>query len=124
MNRLAAIPVEIRISAIVFAVAGPLSLVLHALLGSLGGQSGPLSLPLLFAGFEVAVAAALLLRVPASGVLAMGIAAAAALVQLVDLLNGGPWWTMIAFGLLAAAHIYVLVLLNTGPARGYRGGNT
>jgi hypothetical protein len=44
-----------------------------------------------------------------------------ALLHMVILLGDGPLWTRIVSGLLAAAQIYALVLLNTKPVREHFG---
>jgi hypothetical protein len=68
------------------------------------------------------VVAGLLVGLRASRYAGMVVVTLVALLDLLIALGGGPWWSRVLIGTLAATHIYVFVLLNTAPARRYLGG--
>jgi hypothetical protein len=65
------------------------------------------------------VCVGLLLRAPFVRVVAIVVAVVVAALYLLVALGDGPWWACLVSGLLAAGHVYVMVLVNTQPARQY-----
>jgi hypothetical protein len=115
-------PFEIRVTTLLIGTSAALFLLVGALRWAREGGADILLLPVVVAAVELAVAAGLLLGLRASRYAGMVVVALAALLDLLIALGGGPWWSRMVTGALAAAHIYVFVLLNTAPARHYLGG--
>lgn len=86
------------------------------------GDADVLKLPSFVALVELPIAACLLLGLRFAHYPAMAVFVLVALLHLVITLADGPVWARVASGVLAAAHIYGVVLLNTGPAREHLGG--
>ncbi|SEQ50786.1 hypothetical protein SAMN05216188_103268 [Lentzea xinjiangensis] len=115
-------PVEVRVASAVAFGGALVFLVVGLVLWRSTGDADVLKLPSFTAAVELAVAAALLLRMRVMHYPAMIVFILVALLHLVITLADGPAWTRAASGVLAAVHLYGVVLLNTGPAREHLGG--
>lgn len=107
---------EVRISALLVGGAGLVFLLESLFLLPVQG-TGILYLPLAVFALNAVTTWIILtgnrvLRAPALVVVVLGV-----LVHMVILLGGGPLWSRILSGVLAAASVYALVILNTKPVR-------
>ncbi|MGQ0841384.1 hypothetical protein [Actinokineospora sp.] len=113
-------PLEVRLAA---AIVGGAAVVFLALgFVRFAADPGVLRFPIGVVLVELAVVAALVVRLPFARGGAITVAVVATLVHTLIALGELPWWARTASGLLAAAHAYVVVLLMTRPAREYLGG--
>lgn len=116
-----ALPIE-TLMALLLIVGGALIFLAEGVVRWLvEGVSTDLTLPVVIAAFETAVAAAVLARVWAVRIIGVGVLAMVVLVHLLIALGGGPWWARAISGMLAMVGCYAVVLLNTGPMRDYLG---
>jgi len=115
-------PLEIRLIAVVFGVGGLLFVSGALVWAAVIQDFAVVTVPVADALVGLAAAACLvtglwLVRWPA-----MVWATLVAVVQAVLALGAAPVWLRALCGLLAVAHVYALVLLNTAPARAHLGG--
>jgi hypothetical protein len=78
-----------------------------------------LKLPVGVAIIALAVAVGVFARLRFARIVALVVVFAVAVVHLLIALADQPGWVRLVSGILAAAHVYVAVLLNTLPARQY-----
>ncbi|PRY42419.1 hypothetical protein [Umezawaea tangerina] len=114
-----AIPPEVLIAAVVAAGGALLFLLVGVLRWQLDGDSGWLRFPLVVAALELVVAAGLITGFRPSRITAVILFLLLALLHLLTTLNTGPVWARVIAGVLSAAHVYGVVLLNTNPALVY-----
>jgi hypothetical protein len=116
------VPPEVLVPIFV-AVGGALVFVLVGLLRwQLDGDAGLVKFPIIVAVLELLVAGGLLAAVRPARLIGVVVFSLLALLHLLTVLNDGPIWIRVIFGVLSAAHVYGVVLLNTGPARTHLGG--
>jgi len=115
-------PPEVLVPILV-AVGGALVFMLVGLLRwQLDGDAGLVRFPIVIGVLELLVAGGLLAALRPSRLIAIVVFLLVALLHLLTVLNDGPIWVRVVFSVLSAAHVYAVVLLNTGPARGHLGG--
>jgi hypothetical protein len=114
-------PREIALSLLVLGGGAVLFLALAAL--RLAGEGGGdlLRLPTVLMIMAVAVCAGLVFRLRFARVVSIVVTLLVAAIYLLLTLGDGPPWVRLISGVLAAAHVYVLVMVNTEPARRYLG---
>ncbi|MGH3860223.1 hypothetical protein [Actinokineospora sp.] len=105
-------PLEIRLSAAIVVAAA----VVFLGLAPLRDDPGVVRFPVVLAVIAAIAVAAMWTRVRVAALVAVGLLA---LVHTVITLGALPWWVRVASGVLAAAHMYVVILLLTGPARAH-----
>ncbi|HEY0577627.1 MAG TPA: hypothetical protein VGD73_26290 [Pseudonocardia sp.] len=116
MNRLAGlgrdglVALVLLLGAVAFTGTGVARLVSH-------GNPEALTLPLALLAADLLIAGALVTRWYAIRPVAQGLAIFGALVHVLVLLRSGPWWIRGWSALLAAAHIYALLLFFALSAR-------
>ncbi|HTF50709.1 MAG TPA: hypothetical protein VK735_24980 [Pseudonocardia sp.] len=116
MNRLAALGREglvalvLLLGAVAFTGTGVARLVSH-------GNPEALTLPLALLAADLLIAGALVTRWYSIRPVAQGLAIFGALVHVLVLLRSGPWWIRGWSAVLAAAHIYALLLFFALSAR-------
>lgn len=116
-----ALPIETLV-ALLLIVGGALTFFAEGVVRWLvEGVSTDLTLPVVIAAFETAVAAGVLARMRAMRIIGVGVLAMVVLVHLLIALGGGPWWARAISGMLVVVGCYAAVLLNTGPVRHYLG---
>ncbi|MBC6447775.1 hypothetical protein [Actinokineospora xionganensis] len=108
-------PLEVRLSAAIVLAAAVVFLG-HALLRE---DPGVLRFPLVLAVIAAVALAAMWTRLRAARLIAVVAVGLLALAHTVIALGALPWWVRVSSGLLAAAHVYVVILLLTGPARAH-----
>lgn len=114
-------PREIALSLLMVGGGAVIFLTVAALRVAVEGGSDLLRLPTLIVTGAVAVCAGLVFRLRFARVASIVVTTLAATIYLLVAISDGPWWVRVIAGLLAAAHVYVLVIVNTGPARKYLG---
>jgi hypothetical protein len=115
-------PPEIRLAALLSGVGGLLFLVGARAWGLQVADPRVATVPGVDAVVGLAIGAGLLAGFRLAKLPAVVWAVLIAILQVVLALGVAPIWLRILCGLLAAAHVYALVLLNTAPARAYLGG--
>jgi hypothetical protein len=110
-------PVEARLATLIGA-AGALVFVLMGLIqAQVEGDSALLRFPVVVAVLELLVVGGLAAGLRPARLTAAVLFGLVALVHLLVVLNDGPVWLRLLSGLLSAAHVFAVVLLNTRPAR-------
>jgi hypothetical protein len=119
-----AVPPEVLISSVVAAAGALLFLLVGVVKWQIDGDAGWVQFPVIVAVLELVVAAGLMVGFRPARITAIILFLLLALVHLLATLNGGPVWARVVTGVLSAAHVYGVVLLNTAPALVYlkRGG--
>lgn len=108
-------PLEVRLSA---AIVGAAAVVFLGL-ALLRENSGVLRFPVVLAVIAATAIAAMWTRIRLAALVAVGLLA---LAHTLIVLGALPWWVRVSSGVLAAAHVYVVILLLTGPARAHFSG--
>lgn len=108
-------PLEVRLSAAVVGAAAAVFLGL----AFLREDPGVLRFPIVLAVIAALAVAAMWIRFRLVALVAVGLLA---LAHTLVALGALPWWVRATSGLLAAAHVYVVILLLTGPARAHFSG--
>lgn len=111
-------PLEVRLAAGIIAGAAAVFLGL----AWLAEDIGTLRFPVGSAMVAVIVVGLLFTSSRTARVAAIGAVTLLALAHTLIALGGLPWWARTISGVLAAAHVYVVILLLTRPARVYFGG--
>jgi hypothetical protein len=114
---------EIRTSTVIVGAIGLVFLVANLVLLHSNGV-GILYLPLVLFVLDSASVWIVLTGNRVLRTLALVVVVLTALVQMVSLLGNGPLWFRICCGVLAAASVYALVVLNTKPVRVHFGLDT
>jgi hypothetical protein len=117
-----ATPPEVVVSALVAAGGGALFVLTALLRWYADGDAGFLTLPLGVLVLELLVAGGLLARFRPARLTGVVLFAVLALLHLLIVLAAAPWWVRLVSGVLCAAHVYGVVLLNLAPARAHLGG--
>jgi hypothetical protein len=115
------VPPEVFVSALVAAGGGLLFVIMGLVRWQGDGDAGWVKFPAVVAVLELVIAAGLVVGFRPARVTGIMVFAVFALVHLIVTLNDGPLWIRIVSGVLSAAHVYGVVLLNTGPAREHLG---
>ncbi|HEX6341690.1 hypothetical protein [Umezawaea sp.] len=125
MTRNPSAPPEVLISAAVAAGGALLFLLVGVVKWQVDGDVVWVRFPAVVAALELVVAAGLVIGFRPARVTAIILFLLLALVHLLATLNDGPVWARVITGVLSAAHVYGVVLLNTAPALIHlkRGGN-
>ncbi|MEU5692597.1 hypothetical protein [Actinosynnema sp. NPDC020468] len=117
------VPVEV-FAAIVVGAASALAFVLEGLVRwQADGDPGWIRFPVIVAVLELLAVAALLTRARAARLGATVVFVLVGLIHLLATLNDGPVWVRVLSGVLSAAHVFGLVLLNTRPSLEHFGGS-
>jgi hypothetical protein len=111
---------DVRVSALLVG-GGGLVFLAESLIQLSSQGAGILELPIIALVLQSAAAAIILTGNRMARPVALIVVILAALMHMVILLGEGPVWTRIVSGLLAAAQMYALVLLNTKPVRAHFG---
>ena len=116
-------PVEARV-AILIGTAGALAFVLMGLVqAQVEADSSWLRFPVVVAVLELLAVAGLAAGARPARLTAACLFGLVGLIHLLAVLNNGPVWLRVLSGVLSAAHVFAVVLLNTRPARlHYSGG--
>jgi hypothetical protein len=110
-------PQEVRLAVLVGAV-GALAFVLEGLLRwQFEGDSAFIKFPVIVAVLELVAVGGLIARFRAARLTTAFFFGLVGLIHLLALLNMGPLWVRVVSGVLSAAHVFGIVLLNTRPAR-------
>jgi hypothetical protein len=110
-------PIEVRLAMAINAGAALVFLVLAIVRQITEGGSGLLPVPI-YLVILAAIAVALLIWRPRNVQLLFGIAALLpVLLHLLVVMGNQVWWLRTLSGVLAAAYLYSVVLVNTKPAR-------
>ncbi|WP_447003607.1 hypothetical protein ACRAKI_28660 [Saccharothrix isguenensis] len=110
-------PQEVSLAVLIGAVGG-LAFVLMGLIQWQGdGDSGWIRFPVIIAVLGLLAVGGLMAGPRPARLTAMAVFALVALVHLLTVLNQGELWVRALSGLLSAAHVFAVVLLNTRPAR-------
>jgi hypothetical protein len=118
------VPPEVFIASVVAAGGALLFLLVGVIRWQLDGDAGWVRFPVIVAALELVVAAGLVVGFRPARITAIIVFLLLSLLHLLATLNTGPVWVRVVSGLLSAAHVYGVVLLNTAPALVYlkRGG--
>jgi hypothetical protein len=108
-------PLEVRLSAVIVGAAAAMFLGL----AFLREDPGVLRFPVVLVVIAALAIAAMWTRLRPVALVAAGLLA---LAHTVIALGALPWWVRVSSGVLAAAHVYVVILLLTGPARAHFSG--
>jgi hypothetical protein len=114
-------PLEIRLAALVSGVGGLLFLTGALAWGLQVPDLSVATVPGVDAVVGLVLGAGLLAGLRFARMPALVWAGLMAMLQAVLALGYAPVWLRVLCGFLAAAHVYLLVLLNTAPARSYFG---
>ncbi|WP_367136830.1 hypothetical protein [Saccharothrix sp. HUAS TT1] len=110
-------PVEVSTATLIGA-AGALAFVLMGVIQwQVHGDSAYVKFPVIIAVLELLAVVGLVAGPRPARLVAACVFGLAALVHLLTVLNQGPVWIRVLSGLLSAAHVFAVVLLNTRPAR-------
>ncbi|AHI00405.1 hypothetical protein GCM10010174_65090 [Kutzneria viridogrisea] len=115
-------PLEVRVAALVFALGGLLFAGGSFAWGTQIGDTSVAIVPAVDAVVGLLLGGLLAVGARAARMPAFVWAALITILQIVLALGVAPVWLRILCGLLAAAHVYAFVLLNTAPAGRYLGG--
>ena len=115
-------PVEVFLATLVGAVGGALFVLEGVIRWQADGDSAWIKFPLIVLVLELIAVAGLIARFRPARLTAAFIYGLVGLVHLLAVLNEGPLWVRLLSGLLSAAHIFGVVVLNMKPAREYFGG--
>jgi hypothetical protein len=118
-----AVPPEVFVPALVAVGGALLFLIMGLVRWQVDGDATWLRFPAVIAVLELVAAAGLVVGFKPARVTGIFVFGILALLYLLVTLNEGPLWTRIVSGVLSAAHVYGVVLLNTGPAREHLGGS-
>jgi hypothetical protein len=123
-NTRSSMPAEVLISSVVAAGGALLFLLVGVIRWQVEGDAGWVRFPIIVAVLELVVAAGLVVGFRPARITAIILFLLLALLHLLATLNTGPVWVRVVSGVLSAAHVYGVVLLNTAPALTYlkRGG--
>ncbi len=104
--------------AVLIGAAGALAFVLMGLVQwQVEGDSTWLRFPVVVAVLELLAVGGLVAGVRPARLTAALVFALVALIHLLAVLNQGPVWIRVLSGVLSAAHVFAVVMLNTEPAR-------
>ncbi|MCS7478289.1 hypothetical protein ACFFQW_10490 [Umezawaea endophytica] len=119
-----AVPPEVLIASLVAGGGALLFLLVGVVKWQVDGDAGWVRFPLIVAVLELVVAGGLVIGFRPARITAIILFLLLGLLHLLATLNEGPLWARAITGVLSAAHIYGVVLLNTAPALTYlkRGG--
>ncbi|MFD9741406.1 hypothetical protein [Umezawaea sp. NPDC059074] len=109
-------PPEVLIASIVAAGGALLFLLVGVIRWQVDGDAGWVRFPAIVAVLEIAIAAGLMVGFRPARITAIIVFLLLALLHLLATLNTGPVWVRVVSGVLSAAHVYGVVLLNTAPA--------
>ena len=112
-------PPEVLIASIVAAGGALLFLLVGVIRWQIDGDAGWVRFPAIVAVLELAVAAGLMVAFRPARITGIIVFLLLALLHLLATLNTGPVWARVVAGVLSAAHVYGVVLLNTAPALVY-----
>jgi len=113
------LPMDVRVVVLLIVVGGLAFLVEGVVRWRADGVAADLTLPVVFAAFQLSVAAGVLARLRVSRIIGVLVLAVGMLLHLLIVLGGGPWWARVVSGVLVPTGGYAAVLLNTGPVRDY-----
>ncbi|MCE6993850.1 hypothetical protein LZG04_03350 [Saccharothrix sp. S26] len=104
--------------AILIGAAGGLVFVLMGLVQwQVEGDSAWIRFPVIVAVLELLAVGGLVAGLRPARLTAAFVFGLVALIHLLAVLNQGPVWIRVLSGLLSAAHVFAVVMLNTKPAR-------
>jgi hypothetical protein len=111
------VPTEVFIATVIGA-AGALAFALMGLVQwQVEGDSVLIKFPVIVAALGLLAVGGLVTRLRPARLTAACVFGLVALVHLLAVLNDVPVWIRVASGVLSAAHVFAVVLLNTRPAR-------
>ena len=118
------VPPEVLIASVVAAGGALAFLLVGVIRWQVDGDAGWVRFPVIVAVLELVVAAGLMVGFRPARITAIILFLLLSLLHLLATLNTGPVWVRVVSGVLSAAHVYGVVLLNTAPALTYlkRGG--
>ncbi|WP_433263611.1 hypothetical protein ACQPZF_32695 [Actinosynnema sp. CS-041913] len=115
-------PAEVRLAALIGAAGGLLFVLEGLIRWQLDGDGAVVKFPLIVLVLELLAVGGLLARFRPARLTAAFVYGLVGLIHLLAVLNQGPVWVRLLSGVLSAAHIFAVVLLNTRPARLHFGG--
>jgi hypothetical protein len=118
------VPPEVLIASVIAAGGALAFLLVGVIRWQVDGDAGWVRFPVIVAVLELVVAAGLMVGFRPARITAIILFLLLSLLHLLATLNTGPVWVRVVSGVLSAAHVYGVVLLNTAPALTYlkRGG--
>ncbi len=119
------VPPEVLVASVVAVGGALLFLLVGVIRWQLDGDAEWLRFPVIVAVLEIVLAAGLMVGFRPARLTSIIVFLLLALLHLLATLSNGPVWARVVTGVLSAAHVYGLVLLNTAPALTYlkRGGS-
>jgi hypothetical protein len=110
-------PPEVALTILIGVVGGLAFILMGAIQWQLDGDASWIKLPVIVAVLELLVVGGLVAGPRAARLTAAIVFGLVALIHLLAVLNQGALWIRVLSGLLSAAHVFAIVLLNTRPAR-------
>ncbi|WNV89658.1 hypothetical protein [Umezawaea sp. Da 62-37] len=110
------VPPEVLIASLVAGGGALLFLLVGVIRWQVDGDAGWVRFPVIVAVLELVIAAGLFVGFRPARITAIIVFLLLALLHLLSALNTGPVWARVIAGVLSAAHVYGVVLLNTAPA--------
>ncbi|WP_033437810.1 hypothetical protein [Saccharothrix sp. NRRL B-16314] len=110
-------PPEVALAILIGAVGGLAFILMGLVQWQLDGDTGWIKFPVIVAVLELLVVFGLVAGPRAARLTAAFVFGLVALVHLLAVLNQGALWIRVLSGLISAAHVFAVVLLNTRPAR-------
>ena len=111
-----AVPPEVLIASVVAGAGALLFLLVGVIRWQVDGDAGWVRFPLIVAVLELVIAGGLMVGFRPARITAIIVFLLLGLLHLLATLNTGPVWVRVVSGVLSAAHVYGVVLLNTAPA--------
>ncbi|WP_158842980.1 hypothetical protein [Saccharothrix deserti] len=110
-------PVEAFVATMIGAAGGLLFVLMGLIQWQVEADSTWVKFPVIIAVLELLAVGGLLAGLRPARLTAAFLFGLVALIHLLAVLNQGPVWIRVMSGLLSAAHVFAVVLLNTRPAR-------
>jgi hypothetical protein len=110
-------PIEAHLAILIGAVGALVFVLMGLIQWQVDADSSWIRFPVIVAVLELLAVAGLVAGLRPARLTAACVFGLVALVHLLAVLNVGPVWVRVLSGLLSAAHVFGIVLLNTRPAR-------
>ena len=110
-------PTEARLATLIGAAGGLVFVLMGLIQWQVEDDSAWIKFPVIVAVLELLAVGGLVAGLRAARLTAASVFGLVALIHLLAVLNQGPVWIRVLSGVLSAAHVFAVVLLNTKPAR-------
>ncbi|MBB5805092.1 hypothetical protein F4560_004860 [Saccharothrix ecbatanensis] len=110
-------PPEVALAILIGVVGGLAFILMGAIQWQLDGDPSWIKFPVIVAVLELLAVGGLVAGPRAARLTAAFVFGVVALIHLLAVLNQGALWIRVLSGLISAAHVFAVVLLNTRPAR-------